>query len=506
MATRKDQLDAFVFARRRMVANLVAPSPTGSDEAAPRPVKTFVTSAILSAIAVAGVAVLGVFKPSAPNGWQSGLAVDSSSGAAYIYAQQDKQLHPILNITSARLLLGTSFKKFDVPDNVINGSNMTIGAPFGILGAPQDVPTAGSVDLTQWNLCLQSKSSENQTLAGGKTVLEIGYPAANESQVNQYTGFVVHDSGGVNYLITGDYAYPIADTNVLNALTSGSAGANGTEGPWVSSAWLKAFAPGTPLRFPTLTGIGDNLTGLSGQPGQHVGDYGTVTTVNGTVGYIETRTGLVSVNNFVYSLYVAGPQVSENNAKPMSLNISQVNLAQATNEQMDASRSFGHVAGDWPQNSVTTLDSDGVHPGFGAFCVSFDGTFDGNVPHLNLSYGTGLPQSLGSGGGIVQSGGTSLADVVLVKSGHAALARDVSGGDSQNTGPQYLVTDTGVRYPLAPGTSGQNGQNSQPSAVKMLQYDKLPVSPVPDSWMNLVQPGSLLDPQAAGQTPPITQQ
>ena len=100
MATRKDQLDAFVFARRRMVSNLVAPSPTGSDEAAPRPVKTFFTSAILSAIAVAGVAVLGVFKPSAPNGWESGLAVDSTSGASYIYSTQDKELHPEVMFTT----------------------------------------------------------------------------------------------------------------------------------------------------------------------------------------------------------------------------------------------------------------------------------------------------------------------------------------------------------------------------------------------------------------------
>jgi hypothetical protein len=40
----------------------------------------------------------------------------------------------------------------------------------------------------------------------------------------------------------------------------------------------------------------------------------------------------------------------------------------------------------------------------------------------------------------------------------------------------------------------------------MLQYDKVAVSPVPDSWMSLVQSGSPLDPQSAGQTPTITQQ
>jgi len=504
MATRKDQLDAFVFARRRMVANLVAPSPTGSDEGAPRPVKTFFTSAILSAIAVAGVAVLGVFKPSAPSGWESGLAVDSSSGAEYVYSQQDTALHPILNISSARLLLGDKFKKYDVPDKTING--MKIGAPFGILGAPPDVPVAADVDLTRWNLCLQSKSAANQAQAGGKTVLEIGYQNGGENPVNQDTGFVVHDSSNTNYLITGDRAYPIDGAAVLSTLTGSPAATGGTEGPWVSAAWLKAFAPGSTLRFPTLAGLGGPLTGLSGQPGTHVGDYGTLLTSNGTVGYIETQTGLVEVNMFVYSLYKAAPAVSGQGAALMTLNSSMVNAAQVKNELTTAPDSFGQAATDWPQNTVTPLDSDGVHPGFGVFCVTFSGQFDGNLPQLSLSYGTALPQPLGPGGGVVQTAGTSLADVVLVQPGHAALARDVSGGNSQTVGPEYLVTETGTRYMMSPGSGDQNSQNSQPSAAQMLQYSKVDVSKVPDSWMKLVQVGAELDPQAAGQTPSLTEQ
>ncbi len=504
MATRKDQLDAFVFARRRMVANLVAPSPTGSDEGAPRPVKTFVTSAILSAIAVAGVAVLGVFKPSAPNGWESGLASDSSSGATYVYSPQDSALHPILNITSARLLLGDKFKKFDVPDKTIN--SMKIGAPFGILGAPQDVPAASSVDLTRWNLCLQSKSAANQALSGGKTILEIGDQGGAENPVNQDTGFVVHDSANINYLITGDRAYPIASSSVLSTLTGSPATSGGTEGPWVSAAWLAAFAPGGTLKFPTLDGLGDPLT-VPRQPGTKIGDYGTLLTPTGTVGYIETQTGLVEVNMFVYSLYKAAPQVSLAGATQMTLNSSLVNAAQAKPELTDASGSFGNVSSNWPQNTVTPLDSDGVHPGFGVFCVTFTaGGFDGDQPRLSLSYGTALPVPLGPGGGVVQAAGTSLADVVLVQPGHAAMARDVSGGNSQNAGPVYLITDTGTRYMMAPGSGDQNSQNSQPSAAKMLQYGNVKVAAVPDSWMKLVQVGAELNPQAAGQTPSLTEQ
>lgn len=503
MATRKDQLDAFVFARRRMVANLIAPTPTGSDEAAPRPVKTFFVSAILSAIAVAGVAVLGVFKPSAPSGWQSGLAVDSSSGAAYIYSPQDKELHPVLNITSARLLLGANFKKFDVPDDIINSGDQTMGSPFGIPGAPPDVPTANNVDLTQWTLCVQSKSSADQTQSGGKTVLEIGYGAGGDSVATQYTAFVVHDSSGKNYLVTGDYAYPVGDNGVLNQLTGTAVAPGATEGPWVSDAWLKAFRPGSALQFPTVATMGAGLpSSLPSQPGTRVGDYGTLTAANGQqVGYIETTSGLIEVNYFVYLLYSAGPAVSHSGAQKMTLTASAVTAAAPKDEQQNPS-SLSNAANDWPQNTVTPVDSDGVHPGFGVFCASFSGNYDGDVPQLSMFYGSRLPQPLPAGAGVVQSGGSSFADVVFVRPGHAALARDVSGGDSQNSGAEYLVTDTGARYSMTPSAT-LPGQTSATSATKQLQYDNVHVSSVPDNWMRLIQAGSPLDPSLAGTTPSL---
>jgi type VII secretion protein EccB len=510
MATRKDQLDAFVFARRRMVANLIAPTPTGSDEAAPRPVKTFFVSAILSAIAVAGVAVLGVFKPSAPSGWESGLAVDSSSGAAYVYSAQDKELHPVLNITSARLLLGPNFKKFDVPDDVINGAGVTIGAPFGIQYAPPDVPASNNVDLTQWTLCLQSKNPADQTQAGGKTILEIGYGVGNGG-VSSSTGFVVHNSADNNYLVVGDYAYQIVDNKVLNELASISVDPGAPAGPWVSQTWLNAFKRGTSLQFPTVDGMGESLpSSLNAQPGGHVGDYGSMTGANGQqVGYIETKTGLVEVNYFVYLLYSAGPHVSQSGAQKMSLTASEVSAAAPKDEQKDAT-SLQNAGVDWPQNAVTPIDSDGVHPGFGVFCVNYSGVFDTDgAPQLSLSYGTQLPQPLTAGAGVAQSGAT-LADIVLVRPGHAALARDVSGGASQNTGHEYLVTDTGTRYEMTPTATlppqGPGAQPTKTSAAKQLRYDTVHVSAVPDSWMQLIQTGAPLDPSQAGTTPTLSSQ
>lgn len=506
MATRKDQLDAFVFARRRMVANLVAPSHTGSDEAAPRPVKTFFTSAILSAIAVAGVAVLGVFKPSAPSGWESGLAVDSSSGAAYVYSPQDKQLHPVVNITSARLLLGTNFKKFDVPDSVINGPDTTIGAPIGILNAPPDVPTAGNVDLKQWTLCLDSANHADQRQPNGKTILEVGYGAGSDSTALQNTAVVVHDPSNTNYLIDGDYAYPISQDNaVTSQLVQVSVDPGHGAGPWVSNAWLKAFRPGSQLQLPSVAGLGDPVA-QPGQLGTNIGDYGTALGDNGQQSgyYIQTLDGLVQVNPFVYSLYKVGPAGSNKHVHQLSLTGAQV-LNAKPRPELTAPTSLLNAGNDWPQNVVTLLDADGTSPGFGVLCAGFSsGSFDGDPPHIALYYGTHLPQPLPTGI-TVQGSGQSAADYVLVKAGHAALAREVSGGNNLNSGSQYLVTETGIRYLMTPSARlvGAAADAQPVSAAQMLQYDKVAVTTVPQSWMSLVPTGPPLNPAAAGGPPSL---
>jgi hypothetical protein len=177
-----------------------------------------------------------------------------------------------------------------------------------------------------------------------------------------------------------------------------------------------------------------------------------------------------------------------------------VTVAAPKDEQQNPSSLTG-VGTDWPQNTVTPIDSDGVHPGFGVFCVGFSGNFDGDAPQLSMYYGSQLPQPAGAG--IVQSGGSSFADIVLVRPGHAALARDVSGGNSQSSGPEYLITNTGTRYEMMPTATipGPNGQSTQTSATKQLQYDGVHVTPVPDNWMRLLQVGATLDPSNAG-TPP----
>jgi type VII secretion protein EccB len=523
VATRKDQLDAFNFARRRMVANIVVPTATGSDEGAPRPVKTFATSIILSAIAVAAVAVLGVFKPSAPSGWQAGLAVDSNTGAAYI--TQNNELHAVYNITSARLILGSKFAKFDVPDSTLNGAGITIGSPVGILGAPEDVPSASNMNLTQWSFCQNEKEADG-SIAGGSTYLEVGYwPAADTTPQGMWTGggqsgsqganyaLIVHDSQNNVYLVDGDYKYEIGnDTtdhqnvqNLLVAVNQDRSFVNpDVTGFYVSDAWLSAFQVGASITYPEVSGLGGAVSG-SNQPGHQVGAYGPDSGVN-TGGSVQTSNGLAQLSPFAYFLYAANKNLADDHIQQIpqtTLTESEINAAN-NGVQVNAANVFqqGTYGTDWPQVAPSLVGLDTTEATTANICVGYTGQTTGpssaQVPQLTTWTSAQLPYgSPSSQFGLTQNSSDLEATTVLVKPGYGLVAQRLSGGS------QFLIEDSGYRYALAvDSSSSSNGSSSSSVAAKdLLGYHNTAVEKVPDNWVNLIQGGATLDPAAAGETP-----
>jgi type VII secretion protein EccB len=512
VATRKDQLDAFNFARRRLVANLVAPSATGSDEGAPRPVRTFASSIILSAIAVAAVAVLGVFKPAAPSGWQSGL-IDSSSGATYI--DQGNVLHPVENITSARLLLGVKFAKEDVPDSTLNNSGMPFGAQVGIQGAPADVPAASNMNLTQWSFCQNEASASDETVPGGLTYLEIGYwPTASSTQglwtAASAQAMIVHDSVGKVYLIQGNYRYYIGDENTdpkgVQAFLEGITADNGTfispgmDGYWVSDTWLSVFPLGSPIEYPTLA-----IDDLNGKPAGTaqlgaVGQYGAVGSGGGVV---QTANGVVQLNPFAYDLYKTNPALTENNVSQLpadKLTTSAIALAQeGSSGTVDVDNSFtsGSYGSNWPAVQLAVLGADTGEADAQNICVGYQYTTPANVGKLTVWLSSQLPYGAPGGQlGLTQKVSTAYANTVLVKPGFGLIARGSSGGAAQNV--PYLIEDSGYRYALVTDTAGSCSATSTLTAVCQLGYGNVAVQPVLSGFLNLVQVGANLDPKLAG--------
>ena len=522
MATRKEQLDAFNFARRRLVANLVVPTATGSDEGAPRPVKTFATSIILSALAVVAVMVLGVFKPSAPSGWQDGLAVDSSTGAAYI--TQNNELHAVYNITSARLILGTKFAKYDVPDSTLNSSGVTIGSPVGILGAPEDVPAAGNVNLTQWSFCQYENIASGADKPGGQTYLEVGYWPTESTTQGLWTkdsgqALIVHDTAEDVYLIDGDYKYYIGNESsessyvqsILRAINQNSAFPTDVTGFWVSDAWLSAFTGGSKITFPKLD-LNGSVTTSPKQPGDKVGEYGQIGTGNAAIDVVQTANGVVELSPFAYNLYVTNGGLNESGVSQFpagTLTQSAITEANSSStpkpEDVFETNSYGT---DWPTLPPSLVGTDTSSPTTQDICVGYTGQSDDNTPELTTWVSSQLPYGTpGEQFGLSQTGSNAEAGTVLIKPGYGLIAKRTGGG------AEYLIEDSGFRYPLVSGTvsvagaspspsaSATGSQPSPVSAITQLGYSDVAPETVPMSWLGLLQGGAQLDPGKAGQTP-----
>ncbi len=301
---------------------------------------------MLSAVAVAAVAVLGVFKPTAPSGWQNGLALNSSTGAAYI--DQNNELHAVYNITSAKLILGGNFAKYNVPASTLDNSGIPIGPEVGILGAPEDVPDASNMTLGQWSLCQNEVSATDETQPGGKTYLEIGYgPSASTVQgpwpSTSDVGFIVHDSAQNVYLIEHGYRYELGNDQsdqqavqqFVNAVyLDHSIVNNNVTGFWVADSWLDAFPQGAPVDYPELDHLG-SVPGGAHQLGV-VGQYGQLQNGSGYV--VQTANGVVELSQFVYDLYSANPQLPRDSGiQPLpasQLNQSAVDAAMAKQRRL----------------------------------------------------------------------------------------------------------------------------------------------------------------------------
>ena len=101
----------------------------------------------LTCIVVAGSAVLSFFKPAKPVG-DSPIIAEKDSGALYV--KLGERLHPALNLTSARLIVGQATNPVEVSGEEL--AKYPRGAWVGIPGAPGQIHDEDEKD-SEWTVC-----------------------------------------------------------------------------------------------------------------------------------------------------------------------------------------------------------------------------------------------------------------------------------------------------------------------------------------------------------------
>ncbi len=470
MATKKDLVEAYSFSRRRLVTAFVSGAPGGREVEPSRPGRTIVGGVALAVLMIAGAAVLGILTNRDPGDWEKvGLVSEKETGANYVILTEDGPLRPVVNITSAMLLLGPDLEKTDVGRDAI--ADKKRGEPIGILQAPGTPPASANLNPTGWTACTGADDATGEPLGVKVTLTD-----QKVVDLTPETGYVVA-AGGRTYLIGESmagttrgvpraYAYAVPGANpdrILRPVSDTSR----SDGIAVSQQWLDLFTPGAPLALASFGLDPGELGTAPSQLPQGVpprATIGDLVEFGGSTYLINGGEAAIELDDFALEVYLNLP-------KP-SFTPTTIDDVTARPGRIDDT---GDLGTSWP---TTTLQNKGS----GEYCAQLDAVDDG-APGARLADVSDPEASAAE----VPAGAIER----FVKPGSGAVVH-VGDWDEVGDAPTSLVDDRGFVYPLIGDADTQLG------------YADVPVVLVPDTWVKLFSSGVELSVDAA-RCPPTTE-
>ncbi|MFH8475270.1 type VII secretion protein EccB [Streptomyces sp. NPDC018000] len=506
MASRRDELNAYTFAKRRLIAQFLQPNPSGSEEGAPRPLRAVMPGAIAGAVVLAVFGAWGMFKPVAPQKWDTpyeNVIIASKSTTRYVVLKTDgkKQLHPVLNMSSAKLLLAPDKGKvINVDESVLDSGKIPHGATLGIPYAPDRLPDnteAGSKK--RWAVCEQPGE-------GGRAIQKAAFVFAEREQKKTegagrlHGGEMMYVEGPgpdrTRYIVdaTGK-AYEVQNDELLLRTLVGQ----DRVPQRVSAAWLATLHTGDEITFPDIEGT----------PGVDAGVPGKLQPDANKVGMVLAAPSGTRTQQYVVLPGRVAP-VSDFVAKLLLSSSALVNLGQDGKVKHVSAGAFepGEAFGqerDWPTSELTPVNSASTAKGSrNTVCnVLRDVAAKDGTTTLSTWAGTSFPATLPTG-----------SSSAYVTPGSGQLFRQFKGS-SADSGPLFLVTDTGLRYAMQSngdsaqddsgigesGTKKEREQRQQEAqqAQNHLGYKDVDPAPIPAAWSTFLPTGPRLSTGAARQ-------
>lgn len=439
MASKRDLVEAQSYSRRRLLTAFTSGAPGGRELEPTKPLRGVVAGVSLSVLLVLGSLGLGLLSPSLPDGWDDqSLVIVEGDGSRYVGIQGT--LHPVLNVTSARLVLDSgAFHVVDVSEDDITDAPR--GATLGIPGAPDELPLASRLTATGWLACVAP---------GGGTSLTLD-PDAPAPAVDPDAGALVEVAGTLYLVADGTrHRIPTADeAAVLRAL-----GLDTTTPVAAGADWLNLVPAGSDLAPLTVADAGSSALPEGGLPiDTRVGTVVEVSGIgDGARRYVVDAQGeLAPLSELAYPLYLLG--AGDLAARPLSV----------TSAEIAAVRTSGTpvAPADLPE-TVPALPGAGV-----SACLTLS---TGDSERVDLVLREGEPAAPG----------------VRVAPGSGALVRAQSADGAAAT--VRLVDGSGRAYPV-PDASDE--------VLARLGYAPDDVTRVPPAWAELLPTGPALTVEAA---------
>ena len=473
MSARRDQFSTYSSAGRRTAAALLRSwrFPPGAGRDARWPWRAVLPGLAAGAVLLAGFAVWGMVRPGLPGDWDAPgakLLVGSESTTRYVILRTGgrSELHPVLNLASARLLLDPArYGVLTVDESLLDDGRIPHGATLGIPYAPDRLPPAADAGTPKvWAVCEQP-GGDATTVQKAAFVLGArdAHRVAGAGRLRAGRALHVQGPDGRHYLVdAAGTLLPIGapgtdrgDDERLVRLLFGAAPPRR-----VTADWLATLHRGDPLVFPAPPGFGRPaaVPGLD----RRLDRIGTVLGTADGHRYVVLTGRIAPVSDLVAELLL-------NSADAPPLYPGGAPAPQRVDAHTVTPAGAAYPGGSgWPSGVPRPVDGDAAS----TVCSVYRGTH-GKHPDTAVWTGSRYPVP-------VVDGGTT----AYVTPGSGLLYRQT--GDGADPDALYLVTDTGLRYPVPAATT--------PGAARVrLGYARVVPVPVPVAWSGFLPAGPALD-------------
>lgn len=465
MLTRRDQLQSYQFLMQRVVS---AVSIRDTDPVTP-PFRRFLVSGttgiVLACLIMAGAGIYGLIVPGGSERWRTDdkVIVERDTGALYVF--KDQRLVRVANYASGVLLLGVNHGTVTVSRNSLLG--VPRGPEVGIAGAPSGLPPADKLLGTPWTLCSQIVTDETGTDLAS-TVLLIGEGVDGGVSLGDVGLLAENIEDGTLHLVVNGYRHAITDERAAMVGLALSREPRVRAG----TAWLNALPAGVDLAPPSV--------GERGKPSQVPETLIGQLVVAGSGGtqqhYVAVEEGLRAVTELEFALLSAS-EATEAAYPDGQVTTRELSVSEAANWALPSTPVAGPEQLPRTRPAMSSLAADDT-----VACAPFTGL--DSPPEISI--GGTLPVTRSD---LVTARrtteGTVIADRVLIAPGQGALVEAVQGPEAP--GVVHLITEQGVRYPLASA-----------DVVTTLGYAPSDIVRLPAELVARVAEGPPLDPEAAG--------
>ncbi|MBG7699453.1 type VII secretion protein EccB [Streptomyces sp. MC1] len=503
MASRRDELNAYTFAKRRTLASFLQPSPSGSEEGAPKPLGALVPGVVVGVVVLAVFGAIGMFSPTAPKGWdtpEEHVIVASKSTTRYVVLKtgKQKQLHPVLNMASAKLLLDPGKASIiTVDEKILDSGKPPHGATIGIPYAPDRLPSPDEAEAAKrWAVC-------ERPADGGRAIQKAAFVLAKkewsktEGSDRLTRGdlmYVVGPDGKTQYVVDGQgKAYKLADPGdkeLLKALDT-----RGRAPQRVSQEWLDTLHKGDQIAIPPIEGTPGAKADAGIMPAQYDKVGEVIKAYDGQVlrYYVVLRGKVARISEFTATLLLNSGQL---------VGVGQAGEAQQVSPGAVTDSTAFDEDNDWPTYKPRTVnDGSSATSGRNTVCNVLRSVGAKGATTLSTWVGMDFPAQLPTG-----------SSSAYVTAGSGQLYRQFQGTET-TAGGVFLVTDTGLRYALQSnsdsatddkgiGTSAKKRKEELAEAKiaqTRLGYEKLTPTPIPLEWSTFLPTGPRLSEAAARQ-------